>query len=143
MRRERINILFGGLAGFISVAFLQLLSIDIDNANVSLNLATIIFSFTLPLSIFYILSANEHLEIKKSNVPQWYEALALFTIISGFIGITVLFNHFGNIQAISFVVVSLFLLLLFNKIEANKDAYFKPTENTKKKKIEKKGNKRK
>jgi uncharacterized membrane protein YfcA len=143
MRRERINILFGGLAGFISVAFLQLLSIDIENIDIDLKLATIIFSFALPLSIFYILSANEHLEIKKTNVPRWYDALAVITIVSGFIGITFLFHHFGNIQAISFVVVSLFLLFLFNKIEANKDAYFKPIEDTKKKKTEKKGNKRK
>lgn len=141
MRRERTNILFGGLAGFISVALLQLLAIDNEKISPIFNWATIIFSFTLPLSIFFVLSANEFLNIKKTDVPRWYAALALFTIIFGFLGITILFLHFGIVQFIFFLLVSIAALILFNIVEENKNNFSKSIPKIAKKKTTKKGRK--
>ena len=131
MRKERIDILFGGLAGFISVAFLQLLTTGDKPLNVSLNVALIIFSFTLPLCIFYALSANEHLSVKK-NVPQLYEIIAVIIIVASAIGITALFYYFGRVPAFIFGGTSLVVLIVFNQLDSNKRYYFPLRNNVKK-----------
>jgi hypothetical protein len=125
MRRERINILFGGLAGFISIAFLQLLSVDITKLSLPLTIAIFLFAVSLPLSIFYVLSANEHLQVEKTNAPFWYGFFAIATIIAGFAGIAMLFYSFGKGFAIIFSITSFIVLGVFNKLDENKDTFFK------------------
>lgn len=133
MRRNRINILFGGLAGFISVAFVQLLSIP-KPLDLSLQIAVILFSFALPLSVFHVVSGNEHLRKKKTKVPRLYEAIAVTTILVGFSGITALFCYFGKPQATIFAVVSILASFYFNKLSDNKKDYFSVIKDKEKKK---------
>ena len=129
MRKERINILFGGLVGFTSVTFIQLLTADTKSLDISLNTAIIIFSFTLPLSVFYTLSAQSHLKTGKNKVPRWYEIVAVITIFASFIGITALFSHFGLIPAVIFFIISFFAIWYFNHLDTGKQYYFSAINN--------------
>lgn len=135
MKKERTSLLFGGLAGFISVAFIQLLTMDINSLDLSLNIAVACFSLVLPMTVFYFISAQTHLRTAKTKVPVWYENIAAFTILVGFIGISALFNHFSSVLAIIFTVISVVAVFISNKLDANKRFYFPSVySNTKEKK---------
>ena len=120
MKSEGINLLFVGLTGFISVALIQLLAIDIDQVDLWLTIALYCFSMALPMCVLFILTTDSQFGSAQNNepvpAPQWYFVLSILTVLVGFLGIAALFGHFSLTLGLVFMVTSVFALIVQDKL---------------------------
>ena len=112
MNKERVSILYAGLAGFISIALIQLLSIE--ELDTPLVVALICFTIALPFLILFILSTQFHFQSTFTNVPVFYLALSSVTVFVGFAGIAALFWHFHPLLGKLVIGTSFAAMWLFN-----------------------------
>lgn len=130
MRKGRVSILFGGLTGISSIAVIQLISVP--ELDLPLTIAMWCFAFSLPLSAFYTLSAQEHLKVNGTKVPTLYEAFAILTMLVGFSGLAAGFWHIGFWPLMIFSVASLMAIVALNNVSDKKKQYFLPPTKIKK-----------
>ena len=115
MKSEGFNLLFVGLAGFISVALIQLLTIELNSIDLWLAVALYSFSVALPLCIFFILTTDSQFGSAQNKepapAPRWYFILSILTVLTGFLGITALFAHFSLLLGLVFLITSVLALI--------------------------------
>jgi len=120
MKSEGINLLFVGLTGFISVALIQLLTIEVDQVDLFLTIALYCFSMALPLCVFFILTTDSQFGSAQNNepvpAPQWYFILSILTVLVGFLGIAALFGHFSLTLGIVFLATSVLALIVQDRL---------------------------
>lgn len=129
MRQGRVSILFGGLTAIMTVAVIQLLSIP--ELDTPLTITMYAFSFALPMSAFYVISAQEHLKSTHMDIHPLYELFSIITLLAGASGLAGIFFHFGKIPFAIFVVTSFLAITVLIFIGDQADKYFHDIENNK------------
>ncbi len=120
MKTEGMNLLFVGFAGFISVAIIQLLTIEVYTIDRWLTIALYCFSAVLPLSIFFIMTTESQFagieNSKPIPAPGWYFILSILTVIVGLLGIAALFSHFSLVLGLVFSITSMAALIAQDRL---------------------------
>jgi cobalamin synthase len=122
MRQGRVGILFGGLTAIMTVVLIQLLSVP--ELDLPLTVTMYAFSFALPMSAFYVISAQDHLKATHIEVHPLYELFATITLLAGASGLAGIFFHFGKTPFAIFIITSFIAIATLVFLGDHADKYF-------------------
>jgi Na+/alanine symporter len=122
MRQGRVSILFGGLTAIMTVALIQLLSVP--ELDVPLTVTMYAFSFALPMSAFYVISAQDYLKVTHMETHPLYELFSIITLLAGASGLAGIFLHFGKMPFAIFITTSFIAIAVLAFLGDHADKYF-------------------
>ena len=122
MRQGRVGILFGGLTAIMTVALIQLLSAP--ELDTPLTITIYAFSFALPMSAFYVISAQDYLKAAHTEVHPLYELFGIITLLAGASGLAGIFFHFGKTSFAIFLATSFIAIATLSYLGDHADKFF-------------------